>query len=111
MKYLNGRRQLRKLAAVCFWCDGPLIHGAGQVHPMAPSIEHFIPAGYGGSNSVANIVISHVVCNANRGSRLPTKSEMRKYLEEKGPAGRKNLEETSARLRQFAFSVKAILEA
>lgn len=99
-------KKMRDKAEACYWCGKPFIRHFGPDANFAPSIEHFIPKAHGGSNAEANIVVAHNDCNTRRGTKLPTRAEIARYLEVKGAAGKVELRQAMRRIASFVDAVR-----
>lgn len=67
-------------ASRCFCCDEPMVRGesAKRYGKMGWSREHVYPRGGAGHGLQNNIVLSHPMCNGDRGGREPTGDEVSK---------------------------------
>lgn len=53
----------------CHICRRKVDQALGWPHRMSPSIDHLIPLAEGGSHTLSNAKLAHMVCNARRGVR------------------------------------------
>lgn len=67
----------------CFWCGAPFAYRG----VWSPTVEHFIPRKHGGRDNHSNIVVAHQWCNSNRGHRMPSEQDMRRFIGIKGKNG------------------------
>ena len=76
---------------------------------MSRSVEHFIPKVYGGSKGPDNCVVAHIACNSDRGARIPTAGEMRRFLELKGKPGRAVIGNAFSKFAKFVREAREAL--
>lgn len=65
-------KKLQKQNHFCFLCDQTL-------DDYEITKDHLIPKSLGSSKHWDNVVLTHRRCNSNKGNRMPTMVEIRKY--------------------------------
>jgi hypothetical protein len=70
---MNSRRRAAKIATLlerhgnrCWLCGKPFAEGVGRLHPKAVTLDHYVPAAFGGVNANENLRLAHRRCNNNR---------------------------------------------
>lgn len=74
----NRRKRVRRLLTYvgerdrwrCGICGGAVVRGPFSVSdPLCAVVDHVVPVAEGGSDDPANLRLSHMICNARRGTR------------------------------------------
>ncbi len=70
----------------CFYCGEPMSRQRWQTPPWDRTpdpngwtVDHLLPTAEGGKNAWDNKVLCHQPCNQEKGSRLPTWAEVRRF--------------------------------
>jgi hypothetical protein len=54
---------------ICQLCSKPVDRLAVYPDPMSMSVDHVIPISWGGSDTLSNVQLAHLVCNLKKGNR------------------------------------------
>ena len=87
-RYDQNGAQWRKLRAqvlrnqdTCCFCGGYVDKTLPKLDPGAPQVDHIIPWSKGGTNTLANLALSHRACNRSASDKRtpgpPTRSKTR----------------------------------
>lgn len=55
----------------CYLCKRPVLRDVSPNHDLALAIDHFVPHSAGGTDAIANLRVSHRICNTEKGDKIP----------------------------------------
>lgn len=80
-----AKRKYKQQKKCCFYCGNPMINrqnkGRIPINKTGWTKDHFFPRSLGGGNNWNNMVLACVRCNREKGDRLPTEAEIKKFID------------------------------
>lgn len=68
--YESNRRRVLAAQNVCSICGMPVDKTLSFPDPMSASVDHIVPASRGGTNSIDNLAIAHLICNRVKSNKM-----------------------------------------